>query len=385
MYITRLKLKNWRNFRDFDAPLHECTYLIGPNASGKSNLFDVFRFLRDVCKPQGGGLQKAISDRGGIPKLRCLHARRPPEVRIEVHLSDNADDQEPKWKYILSFMPEGKGAQRTLIKSEEIWLRGKVIKQRPTKEDEKDKIRLTQTLLEQIQLNADFREIPEFFSETTYLHLVPQLLKYGDIIGGRLLDDDPFGQGFLERLAKTPIRVRDSRLRKIEMALTLAVPQFKQLRFVKDEITGRPHLEALYTHHRPNAGWQREEHFSDGTLRLLGLFWSLLDGNSLLLLEEPELSLNDAIVKEIPVILQKIQKDKKRKRQLIISTHSEVLLSNLGIDARGILVLEPDVEGTKVRQINSEEKNAIECGLSIAEVVLPKTRPEKAEQLGLWE
>ena len=385
MYITRLKLKNWRNFRDFDAPLHECTYLIGPNASGKSNLFDVFRFLRDVCKPQGGGLQKAISDRGGIPKLRCLHARRPPEVRIEVHLSDNADDQEPKWKYILSFMPEGKGAQRTLIKSEEIWLRGKVIKQRPTKEDEKDKIRLTQTLLEQIQLNADFREIPEFFSETTYLHLVPQLLKYGDIIGGRLLDDDPFGQGFLERLAKTPIRVRDSRLRKIEMALTLAVPQFKQLRFVKDEITGRPHLEARYTHHRPNAGWQREEHFSDGTLRLLGLFWSLLDGNSLLLLEEPELSLNDAIVKEIPVILQKIQKDKKRKRQLIISTHSEVLLSNLGIDARGILVLEPGVEGTKVRQINSEEKNAIECGLSIAEVVLPKTRPEKAEQLGLWE
>ncbi|HDV6332130.1 TPA: AAA family ATPase [Klebsiella michiganensis] len=385
MYITRLKLKNWRNFRDFDAPLHECTYLIGPNASGKSNLFDVFRFLRDVCKPQGGGLQKAISDRGGIPKLRCLHARRPPEVRIEVHLSDNADDQKPKWKYILSFMPEGKGAQRTLIKSEEIWLRGKILKQRPTKDDEKDKIRLTQTYLEQIQLNADFREIPEFFSETTYLHLVPQLLKYGDIIGGRLLDDDPFGQGFLERLAKTPIRVRDSRLRKIEMALTLAVPQFKQLRFVKDEVTGRPHLEALYTHHRPNAGWQREEHFSDGTLRLLGLFWSLLDGNSLLLLEEPELSLNDAIVKEIPVILQKIQKDKKRKRQLIISTHSEVLLSNLGIDARGILVLEPGVEGTKVRQINTEEQNAIECGLSIAEVVLPKTRPEKAEQLGLWE
>lgn len=58
MYITRLKLKNWRNFRDFDAPLHECTYLIGPNASGKSNLFDVFRFLRDVCKPQGEGCKK---------------------------------------------------------------------------------------------------------------------------------------------------------------------------------------------------------------------------------------------------------------------------------------------------------------------------------------
>lgn len=47
--------------------------------------------------------------------------------------------------------------------------------------------------------------------------------------------------------------------------------------------------------------------------------------------------------------------------------------------------MEPGSEGTKVRQINEEEKVAIECGLSIAEVILPKTRPEKAEQLGLWE
>src|SRR5581483_8182930 len=113
MIVTRLKLKNWRNFVEIDVPLAERSYLLGANASGKSNLLDVFRFLHDVGKPQGGGLQKAISDRGGIQKVRCLHARRDPEVRIEVHLSESGEDRTPAWRYVLGFKPEGKGAQRT--------------------------------------------------------------------------------------------------------------------------------------------------------------------------------------------------------------------------------------------------------------------------------
>jgi len=60
MQVTRVRLKNWRNFRVFDAPMRDVTYILGPNASGKSNLLDVFRFLRDVSKPAGGGLQAAV-------------------------------------------------------------------------------------------------------------------------------------------------------------------------------------------------------------------------------------------------------------------------------------------------------------------------------------
>lgn len=386
MLITHLKLKNWRNFKEVDVPLRERTYFLGANASGKSNLLDVFRFLRDITKTQGGGLQKAISDRGGIQKLRCLHARKDPEVRIEVTLSAGTDDAPTIWRYVLGFKPEGKGAQRTLISSEEVWRNEKHILKRPDVKDEEDPVRLTQTALEQIQANAKFRELADFFSETTYLHLVPQLLKYGEQIGGQRLDDDPFGQGFLERVAKTTPKTRDSRLKKIETALSLAVPQFKELRFSQDKVNGRPHLEALYSHYRPNAGWQREEHFSDGTLRLLGLLWVLLESDSLLLLEEPELSLNDAIVREIPRLLHKVQRDKKRGvRQVFITTHSEALLSNPGIDGRGVLLLEADQEGTSVRPLDDKEEFAIMSGLSVAEVVLPKTRPVDVEQLGLWE
>lgn len=384
MQVTRIKLKNWRNFRIFDAPMRDVTYILGPNASGKSNLLDVFRFLRDVSKPAGGGLQAAVLDRGGISKLRCLHARRDPEVCIDVELSDSPDDQVPNWRYVLGFKSEGKGAQRILVSKEEVWRKGEQLFLRPDKDDSKDSVLLTQTRLEQIATNAEFRELAEFFGSITYLHLVPQLLKFADRLGGRPLENDPFGQSFLERIAKTTERVRNTRLKKISAALTLAVPQFKELRFIKDD-SGHPHLEGLYSHHRPNAGWQSEEHFSDGTLRLLGLLWTLLDGSSMLLLEEPEISLNDAVVKEIPLIIQRLQKNKKPKRQVLISTHSEALLSNPGIDGRGVLLLEATADGSIGRTLQEDEASALEAGLSVAEVVLPKTRPSSVNQLGLWE
>lgn len=384
MYITYLKLKNWRNFRDADMDLAPVSYVIGPNAAGKSNLLDVFRFLRDICKAEGGGLQKAVKERDGISKLRCLHARRDPEVLIEVHFSERIDDEGPSWRYVLGFKPEGKGAQRLLVSKEQVWHNGKQILNRPEKDDSADQQLLTETHLEQTRANGAFREISDFLASITYLHLVPQLLKYGEKIGGNRLEDDPFGQGFLERIAKTTKRVRDARLNKIGAALSSAVPQFKELRYHPDEF-GHPHLEALYEHYRPNAGWQSEEHFSDGTLRLLGILWSLLDGTGPLLIEEPELSLHQAVVEQIPMLIDRLQRSAKTRRQIVISTHSQTMLSNPGIDALGVVVLEPGREGTVIRSVNENERKGLDAGLTVADVLLPKTRPKGVEQLGFWE
>ena len=73
--FTRVKLGNWRNFVDVDVPLQRRAFLVGPNASGKSNLLDALRFLREIVIV-GGGFQKAVETRGGVCKLRCLAARR---------------------------------------------------------------------------------------------------------------------------------------------------------------------------------------------------------------------------------------------------------------------------------------------------------------------
>ena len=387
MQINRLILKNWRNFKAFDARFQDVSYLLGPNASGKSNLLDVFRFLRDVSKPKGGGLQSAVDDRGGIVKVRCLHARNDTEVLIDVHLSDDGDDGDEgggSWRYVLGFKPEGKGAQRILVSREQVWEGEQRIINRPDDDDVRDRALLTQTRLEQIAANARFRKLAEFFGNITYLHLVPQLLKFSEQIGGNRLENDPFGQGFLDRIARTPEKTRDARLRKIGEALSLAVPHFKDLRFVRDEV-GRPHLEAMYQHHRPKAGWQTEEQFSDGTLRLIGILWSLLEGSSMLLMEEPEISLNNEVVRQIPVIIDRLQRGRKRKRQVVISTHSEAMLDNKGIDGRGVILLVPASEGSGARGLTDDELQMLVDGLSVAETILPMTRPGRVEQLGLWK
>ena len=160
MIITRLKLKNWRNFTKVDVALRERVYIIGPNASGKSNLLDVMRFLRDVAKPDGGGLQKAVKDRGGITKLRCLLARKDPEISIEVEISEKVDT-DPLWRYTLSFRSEGTGKQRVVVSKEEVvdLKNRKELFSRPDREDKQDTERLTQTHLEQINTNKEFRAV----------------------------------------------------------------------------------------------------------------------------------------------------------------------------------------------------------------------------------
>lgn len=356
MLITRIKLKNWRNFKKVDINLRERVYIIGPNASGKSNLLDVMRFLRDVANPKGGGLQKAVQDRGGITKLRCLMARNDPEISIEVELSEKVDS-EPLWRYTLGFHSEGKGQQRLIVSREiveNIQDKNELLK-RPDKYDKQDIDRLTQTHLEQINTNKEFREIAEFFADVTYLHLVPQLLKYADQLGGYRLENDPFGQALLERIAKTQERVRMTRLAKINDALKICVPNMRELKFTRDETTGTPHLIALYEHWRPNAGWQKEDQFSDGTLRLLGILWSLLEGDSLLLLEEPELSLNEDIVRQIHSLIWKMQRQAKYRRQVFITTHSEALLEDNSIDAREVIRLEPTQDGTIANETSDED------------------------------
>lgn len=387
MYISNIKLKNWRNFQQAETSLREVTYILGANATGKSNFLDAFRFLRDVTKVHGGGLQKAISDRGGLTKLRCLHARRDPEVSIEVHLSDAVDDPHPLWRYKLAFKSEGAGTNRPLITAEEVYknvgTREEPVLRRPNEEDESDRERLTQTSLEQIQTNLQFRAVAQHFAETTYLHLVPQLLRYGEFIGGRQLDNDPFGQAFLNRVAASPEKVRKSRLSRIQKALSKAIPQFESLRFERDA-AGHPHLEAKYTHHRPLAGWQREDQFSDGTLRLIALFWLLMEGDSLLLLEEPELSLDEEIVRQLPRLIDRVRRStKRRQRQLMVSTHSQALLESTGIDGRGVLRLERVHEGTKIIAPSSDELKLLSDGFSPAEILLPKSHPKTAGDMVL--
>ncbi len=382
MLVTKLILKNWRNFRSVDVELRPRVFVAGPNASGKSNLLDVFVFLKDIAKPSGG-LQNAVTARGGISKLRCLAARKYPDVELEVHLAEDGN----KWSYAIGIKQEARGYRQPYLAYERVTKGHEVVLDRPDPDDSDDPLRLTQTHLEQINANAEFRELVRFFDSVNYLHLVPQLLRHPEAFSGPGIPGDPYGRSFLERVARTSDGTRKARLNKIEAALRIAVPQLKELTDVKDE-TGIPHLEAVYEHWRPHGAKQREDQFSDGTLRLIGLLWSLLESDSMLLLEEPELSLNSGIIRKLPALMYRVQKQKKRQmRQIVISTHSSDLLSDAGISGEEVLLLTPDEDGTRVELASSisEIRDLLQGGLTIADAALPRVVPRNMAQLDLFE
>ena len=373
MRLKSISLENWKNFRSLKCDLSNRLFVVGANASGKSNFLDALRFMRDIVK-HGGGLQYAVSQRGGISKIRCLSAREKPDIVIELEF---IDDDMVSWKYILSLTQQSRGSRNTFIRKEKMLKNGVLCIDRPDPDDKKDVERLTQTHLEQISTNKEFRGIVEFLGKIQYMHLVPQLLKFPEAFPGPDLPEDPFGKGFLRTVAKTSSDTRNSRLLKIQKILQIAVPQLRDLKYVED--IGQPHLEVTYKHWRPNGAKQMETQLSDGTLRLIGLLWSLISGNGILLLEEPELSLHTAIVEQLPELFYSIQRSKKR--QIIITSHSAELLSGKGISLSEILLLQATSEGTEARLAKDiEDIKEIEAllkdGLTPAEAVLPYTRPD---------
>ena len=400
MIITHLSATNWRNFRQIDVPLSERQFIVGPNASGKSNFLDIFRFLRDIVKNEGGGLQEAVANRGSVAIIQSLVVEQDAEVAIEVRLADTSESAET-WRYAVGFrqVPQNQSYSHRYFASlthERVWKDGKLLIDRPDTEDEKDPDRLIRTTLE--STSQDFQELVDFFQSITYLHLVPQLLRFPDLITADAVETDTnvqrsgsrsrrkstrtqLGHGLLEKIASVDEDIRCSRMKTIEETLKIVIPQLEHLDFKHDE-AGRPHLLVRCSHWHPSSPAQHEEQFSDGTLRLLGLLWTLLESESVLLLEEPELSLHVGIVSELAYLIYKMQAGKNQ--QVLVSTHSDVLLAQPEIDGTEVLILTPTKSGTEVKIASDNEavKQLLEADFTVGEAALSRSSPENVKEMG---
>jgi len=377
MYIGRIGLKNWKNFKDARANLARRVFLVGPNASGKSNLLDALRFLRDVARD---GLRSAVDIRGGISPLRCLAAKGSSSIAVEVVLCD--DDGVNAWSYHIELNQDASRIPRLRRELVKDLRTGETIIDRPNDADQDDAVLLTQTALEQIIANRRFREVAEFFNSISYHHLVPQVVRDPKSFSAAPIQNDPFGRDLLLRIWNTDRRTRQAWLKRIGSILSQAVPQLKGLEVDMDD-QGVPHLVGRYEHWRPHDAKQNESQFSDGTLRLFGLMWSMFEGTGPLLLEEPELSLHPEIVRELPQMFVQLQNEirkmKKRQkhsaRQVFISTHSDEMLRDKGISAEETLRIVPGKEGSVLQEADEKDRSLMKAGLTVAEVILPKTAP----------
>ncbi len=153
--FTRIRLENWRNFRHAEVDLQGRVFLVGPNAVGKSNFLDAFRFLHDIARHLG--FEQAVLHRGGISRLRNWSAPEDSDVAVAVWIG--TDDQPSLWNYEVRFREDAAG--RPLLLAERVLREDSEILARPDEEDRQDPVRLTQTALEQSSFNKPFREIAE--------------------------------------------------------------------------------------------------------------------------------------------------------------------------------------------------------------------------------
>lgn len=382
MRFAKIELRNWKNFTKVEVPLATRVFLIGPNASGKSNFLDAFRFLRDLVT-EGGGLAKAVQARDGMSKLRSLYARG---TNTAVSIGVEVTNSEITWRYDLSFSHASTKRPHPRVVHESVTMRKggvqRAVFTRPTDADTRDPEQLAQTHIQQVAQNKEFRDLAEFFRGVLYLHLVPQLVREGQPPLPERIGLDQYGRDLLDRIRNTPDRTRNGRLNRIQKVLGIVASPLEDLSFEEDT-HGRPHLRVKFRHWRPQGAYQTETQFSDGTLRLIGLLWSLQEKAGPLLLEEPELSLHPAVVRRLAPFIHRAQRA-GNGRQIILSTHSDDLLMDPGIGADEVLLVRPTNEGSEV-VVGASIKDVsrlMNSGIPASEAVLPLT---DATQLPLFE
>jgi predicted ATPase len=379
MRFTELRLRNWKNFTAVDVKLAQRVFLVGPNASGKSNFLDAIRFLRDLVT-EGGGLAKSVEVREGISKIRSLYARGSAN-EVGIHCTIGGPDGKG-WSYELAFTKRSPRDNRPSIVREnadrlQADRAAEAVLRRPDEADRRDPERLTQTAIQQVTANQQFRDLADFFRSIAYLHMVPQLVREAQPPNPQTIGEDQLGRDLLDRIRAMPARQQQSRLKRIQEALQVIAPQFDRLKLEIDS-QGRPHLTIKFRHWRAPGAIQRETQFSDGTLRIIGLLWALQEKSGPLLLEEPELTLHAAVVRRLAPFLYRAQRA-NHSRQVLLSTHSVDLLSDEGITAEEILLLQPGENGSSVIEAASQLdiRRLMEASIPASEAVLPHTQPEQ--------
>ena len=85
-FLKRIRVRNFKSFADADLELGRFNVVVGANAAGKSNLVQIFRFLRDIRRD---GLDNAVSMQGGSQYIHNLRlGDKSTSIELETTLSE---------------------------------------------------------------------------------------------------------------------------------------------------------------------------------------------------------------------------------------------------------------------------------------------------------
>ena len=300
MMIKKIKVKNFRSFKDLKLNIGKVNILIGANASGKSNFVEIFRFLRDIVKE---GLENAISLHGETQYIRNANVDISENLLIEI--------REIPYIVNIEFTENG-------YKSIKVIYKNQIIEYKPNANKPGQTIRLDTDEKSEfsnerfIKDSIDFRKIcicdfdPKFSKMAVPIFARADLEEDGKnlvTIIKKILDDPEKKRIFMNLVSYLLPYIKDidvDKRRETDYYLT-----FKEKYFDKS------YLPAFLT--------------SDGTINVLGLVVALYFQESpLIIIEEPDKGLHPSLISRIIDVIKDVAE--YRKKQIIITTHNPIMI-----------------------------------------------------------
>lgn len=369
MKLIELKASKYRSLREETVTFGDLNVFIGANASGKSTVLDALRFVHEGILARD--FREAVHSRGGIIHLGWK-GESPSQVKLELQFDAGQDQYEwlvelnvaerhdfsvrEEIRLIQSSLPPYKllstdnGVGRWWSGQEERWV--------------KFELSSTACALASAAVDTAFqaRGIANFVAGWGFFDPNPFSLKrggWGDIEPDRL---DAYGRNLAERLYWLKEFSPDTFGAVI--TATKAVLGFP-LELDPRESEGRYYFAQkepglAYPVHQIGA--------STGTLRILALMTAMFEESSsrLVAIEEPENNIHPAALGDFVGYLIGVS----GKTQLVVTTHSPILLDFLEDPASVIVVRRDDVKGTTIIREGDPEgvKAALDAsGFSLGE------------------
>lgn len=359
-FLRSIQLRNLLSFGP-DTPeleLKSLNVLIGPNGSGKSNLIDAISLLqaapRDLWEPirTGGGVVEWLWKGPGKDRIAEVEAWT---------LSPSGDDLLHQLKFtVISQRPELVGEAigesefawfyRNLDGSAEIrsWAGGSAFMAQLDRKD----FNANQSILSQ-------RKDPDGYPELTFLGAEYGRLSLfrewhpGRSASFRKPQPTDLSSDFLqEDAANLALVLNDLEARGLKETIV------EKLKSADESITGFTTRVLggtiqLALHHSGLREAISATRLSDGTIRYLCLLAILChpDPPPLVCLEEPELGLHPDLIVELADLLV----EASHRMQLIVTTHSDILVDALTKVPEAVVVCEKENGSTRMNRLNADE------------------------------
>lgn len=401
MAIKKLKVSNFKSFKELDLELGQFNVLIGANASGKSNFTEIFKFLRDIPE---NSLEDAVLRRGGLQSLLNLKIGDQSDFTMQVEVQYLKDRWWPvlvpskklkvvgidysftlgirineffiksdKLKHILksiSLSENGKvkrGVDETLEDAEIIFYHsdGKQgFDINPINKIDLLGLGKVKDILSLLFSELHYEEIQGISSKTLLINIPHIFIRPWDKPFGNIAiyDFDPHlakeavqfaSKAELEENGKNLALVLNNIIEDDDKKRTLCNLMEDLLPFVEDVDTEK-YADSILIRLRENFyrdKYLRSYLLSDGTINIAALIAALyFEEKDLIIIEEPERNIHPHLISR----LLNMMKEASNERQIIVTTYSPEVVKHAGIE--NILFVSRDKDGFSIISRPSEKE-----------------------------